>query len=192
MLERLTCIAPRGRYDVELTHRFMKMQGGASQFMIQFSNITRLFCLPRPENRHYDVVITVSPPLRHGLTPYPHIVFHFDATHTIEATMNLSEEDLKDKYEGKLVKHLEGPKHKVVCRLLKALTGITVTVPGTFRNSHDDQSVRCSLKANDGFLFFFFFFFVFIEYFSLFLSLSNPFLSLSIESCSFKRSFVSS
>ena len=149
-MEQLTCIAPRGKYDVEMTHSFMKMKGGTNQFMIQFSNVVRLFCLPRPDNRQYDVVISVHPPLRHGFTPHFHIVFHFDATESLEVALNLTEEELRGRYDGKLSQLISGEKYKVVCKLLKTLTGITVTVPGSFRSSRDDRFVRCSLRANEG------------------------------------------
>ena len=144
----------------------MRMQGSQNQFLVQYANITRLFCLPRPDQRHYYVVVSLSHPLRQGYSPYPHVVFHFDATDSIDVTMNMSAEDLEEKFDGKIKKEMSDFKHNILCKLLKHLTHITVTVPGNFKSSQGLSSVKCSMKANEGFCFVLFCFVLF--YFVLF------------------------
>jgi structure-specific recognition protein 1 len=47
--EELTVLTPRGRYDVELFPTFMKMHGKTYDYKIKYSNIVRLFLLPKPD-----------------------------------------------------------------------------------------------------------------------------------------------
>eukprot|EP00211_Chloroparvula_japonica_P003182 CAMPEP_0119150820 /NCGR_PEP_ID=MMETSP1310-20130426/45420_1 /TAXON_ID=464262 /ORGANISM="Genus nov. species nov., Strain RCC2339" /LENGTH=534 /DNA_ID=CAMNT_0007143045 /DNA_START=40 /DNA_END=1641 /DNA_ORIENTATION=+ len=153
MLEQVPCLAPRGRYNVEFSTKFLKMYGGTNQFKIQYSNITRLFNLPRPDGRHNDVVVSVSPPLRSGHTPYSNIVFHFPHDSETEAKINMSEEELLEKYDGKLEKEFKEPTHRLVSRMFKVLTNQSIVVPGRFESANNEKCIRCSLKANDGLLY---------------------------------------
>ncbi|PAN17578.1 hypothetical protein PAHAL_3G141600 [Panicum hallii] len=70
----IAILTPRGRYSVELHHSFLRLQGQANDFKIQYSSILRLFVLPKSHNPHTFVVITLDPPIRKGQTLYPHIV----------------------------------------------------------------------------------------------------------------------
>jgi len=62
---------------------------------------------------------------------------------------------LKEKYDGKLQMHYESPATTVVTQIFKGLTGRKVTVPSKdFLSRHNQAGVKCSLKANEGYLFF--------------------------------------
>ncbi|CAM6088498.1 unnamed protein product [Calypogeia fissa] len=64
----------RGRYNVELHLSFLRLQGQANDFKIQYNSVVRLFILPKSNQPHTFVVITLDPPIRKGQTFYPHIV----------------------------------------------------------------------------------------------------------------------
>ena len=100
----------RGRYNVELHLSFLRLQGQANDFKIQYSSVVRLFLLPKviilfksylrdfylflavngslvicfvPEQSnqpHTFVVISLDPPIRKGQTLYPHIVMQVKLT----------------------------------------------------------------------------------------------------------------
>ncbi|KAL2935850.1 FACT complex subunit SSRP1 [Bienertia sinuspersici] len=70
----IAILTPRGRYSVELHLSFLRLQGQANDFKIQYSSAVRLFCLPKSNQPHTFVVITLDPPIRKGQTLYPHIV----------------------------------------------------------------------------------------------------------------------
>jgi len=79
----IAILTPRGRYSVELHQSFLRLQGQANDFKIQYSSILRLFVLPKSHNPHTFVVITLDPPIRKGQTLYPHIVIQVLYYHSI-------------------------------------------------------------------------------------------------------------
>jgi len=61
---------------------------------------------------------------------------------------------LKTKYEGRLQKSYDAPTFEVVCSIFKGLTGRKVIVPGNLYKSHHlHHAVKCSLKANESYLY---------------------------------------
>ncbi len=111
--EELTVLTPRGRYNVELFPTFMKMHGKTYDYKIKYSNIVRLFLLPKPDKyvalscltyrvdtilinyiqrRHQFFVVSMEPPIRQGHTSYPHIVIQIPENEMIEADINVAEE----------------------------------------------------------------------------------------------------
>ncbi|KHG16090.1 FACT complex subunit SSRP1 [Gossypium arboreum] len=72
--EGIAILTPRGRYSVELHLSFLRLQGQANDFKIQYSSVVRLFLLPKFNQPHTFVVVTLDPPIRKGQTLYPHIV----------------------------------------------------------------------------------------------------------------------
>ena len=45
----------------------------------------------------------------------------------------LFREELQEKYEGKITQEMTGPIYEIVSRLMKAVIGRRITVPGTFK-----------------------------------------------------------
>ena len=41
----------------------------------------------------------------------------------------------------------------IMAKLFKAIIGINIVIPGNFRSSKNNPSIKCSLKANEGFLY---------------------------------------
>jgi structure-specific recognition protein 1 len=79
----------------------------------------------------------------------------FKREEDMDFDLNITEETLKEKYDGKLQMHYENPAYQVVSQIFKGLTGRKVTTPSRDFVSHHQQSgVKCSLKANEGHLFF--------------------------------------
>ncbi|KAM0865643.1 hypothetical protein ACQ4PT_043144 [Festuca glaucescens] len=149
----IAILTPRGRYGVELHLSFLRLQGQASDFKIQYSSIIRLFLLPKSNNPHTMVVVTLDPPIRKGQTLYPHIVIQFENDTVVEKNMKLSRELLDEKYEGRLEGSYQGLVHEVFAKALRGLSGSKVTRPGSFRSSQGGYAVKSSLKAEDGLLY---------------------------------------
>lgn len=70
----IAILIPRGRYSVELHLSFLRLQGQANDFKIQYSSVVRLFLLPKSNQPHTFVIISLDPPIRKGKTLYRHIV----------------------------------------------------------------------------------------------------------------------
>lgn len=67
--------------------------------------------------------------------------------------VNLSPEQLKEKYDDKLQPELEGPLYDVLSKLFKELIKINILIPGDFRTNKEEEALKCSVKASDGHLY---------------------------------------
>ncbi|KAI3905513.1 hypothetical protein MKX01_038403 [Papaver californicum] len=153
--EGIAILTPRGRYNVELYASFLRLQAQANDFKIQYSNIWRLFLLPKSNQPHTFVVVTLDKPIRKGQTLYPHIVLQLETEFVVESTLSLSEDVLNSKYQGKLEPSYKGLIHDVFTTILRGLSGgrVKITRPGKFRSCQDGYAVKSSLKAEDGVLY---------------------------------------
>lgn len=132
-----------------------RLRGKTYDYKIQYENVKKFFLLPKPDEIHHLIVIGLEPPLRQGQTKYPFLVMQFKREEDMEFDLNITEEHLKEKYEGKLQLHYEDPAHRVVTQIFKGLTNRKVTMPSKdFLSHHSQCGVKCSLKANEGHLFF--------------------------------------
>ncbi|KAG5226882.1 FACT complex [Salix suchowensis] len=151
--EGIAILTPRGRYSVELHLSFLRLQGQANDFKIQYSSVVRLFLLPKYNQPHTFVVVTLDPPIRKGQTLYPHIVLQFDTDFVVQSNLSLSEDLLYTKYKDKLESSYKGLIHEVFTTILRGLSAAKVTRPGKFRSCQDGYAVKSSLKAEDGVLY---------------------------------------
>ncbi|GAU43803.1 hypothetical protein TSUD_247920 [Trifolium subterraneum] len=151
--EGIAILTPRGRYSVELHLSFLRLQGQANDFKIQYSSVVRLFLLPKSNQPHTFVVISLDPPIRKGQTLYPHIVMQFETDYVVESELALSEDLYNSKYKDKLELSYKGLIHEVFTTILRGLSGAKVTKPGKFRSCQDGYAVKSSLKAEDGILY---------------------------------------
>ncbi|KAG8384731.1 hypothetical protein BUALT_Bualt04G0148700 [Buddleja alternifolia] len=149
----IAILTPRGRYNIELHLSFLRLQGQANDFKIQYSSVVRVFWLPKSNQPHTFVIVTLDPPIRKGQTLYPHIVMQFETDAVIDTTLSMSEELYNTKYKDKLKPEHKGLVHEIFITILRGLSGAKVTKPGTFRSSQDGYAVKSSLKAEDGVLY---------------------------------------
>lgn len=71
----------------------------------------------------------------------------------MDAELNLDEETIQTKYEGKLKKRYEEPTFRIVTNIFKVLSGQKLTAPGSFTSTSDQSSVKCNVKATEGLLY---------------------------------------
>ncbi|XP_068642864.1 FACT complex subunit SSRP1-like [Aristolochia californica] len=153
LFEGIAILTPRGRYTVELHLSFLRLQGQANDFKIQYTSIVRLFVLPKSNQPHTFVVVTLDPPIRKGQTLYPHIVLQFETDFVVETTLMMNEDLLNTKYKDKLEASYKGLIHEVFTGILRGLSGAKITRPGKFRSCQHGYAVKSSLKAEDGVLY---------------------------------------
>ncbi|KAJ7560156.1 hypothetical protein O6H91_04G116500 [Diphasiastrum complanatum] len=153
LFEEVGILTPRGRYNVELHLSFFRLQGQANDFKIQYTSVVRLFVLPKSNQPHTFVVVTLDPPIRKGQTFYSHIVLQFPTEEVTECTLSINDELLNTKYQGRLEPLYKGLSHEVFALILRGLSGSKITRPGKFRSSQDGHAVRASLKAEEGTLY---------------------------------------
>eukprot|EP01125_Pyxidicula_operculata_P006203 TRINITY_DN215_c0_g1_i1.p1 TRINITY_DN215_c0_g1~~TRINITY_DN215_c0_g1_i1.p1 ORF type:complete len:595 (-),score=137.91 TRINITY_DN215_c0_g1_i1:23-1807(-) len=151
--KEIPVLTPRGRYDIEMFPSFIKMHGKTYDYKILFSSVVRLFQLPSPDGRHIFFVVSLEPPIRQGHTSYPHLVLQLSENEKIELTMNLPKEAESDAKLKQLVATKSGEISVLVPRAFKILSDKKITQPKSFSNKDGARAIKCSLKANDGFLF---------------------------------------
>lgn len=153
VLKEVLVLTPRGRYDIDLFPQFLRLRGKTYDYKILYSSITQLFLLPKSDDIHVLFVAALEPPIRQGQTRYPYLVLQFPREEEMDAELNIDEETIQSKYDGKLKKRYEEPTFRIVTNLFKVLSNQKVNAPADFSNSTGQESVRCNVKANDGALY---------------------------------------
>ncbi|EER07769.1 structure-specific recognition protein, putative [Perkinsus marinus ATCC 50983] len=146
-------VLPRGHYDLDMFRSSFKLRGKSFDYTIKYMNVSRMFMLPKPDSVHISFVLGLDQPVRQGNTAYSFLVMQYDKEREVEdLAINLDDEELE---KCKLQKVVNGEKlYAVMGQLFKHMTGKNVVTPcQDFKASNGYNCVRCSHKANDGFLY---------------------------------------
>jgi len=146
-------LSPRGRYDIKMYPTFIHLHGKTFDYKIPTGSVMRLFLLPHKDQRQMFFCVNLDPPIKQGQTRYHYLVFSFMQEDETDLELPFSEEELKEKYEGKLEKEMNGPTFEVVSKLMKAMVNRKITVPGAFLGHSGTPAISCSYKAASGFLY---------------------------------------
>ncbi|KAK0827154.1 FACT complex subunit [Friedmanniomyces endolithicus] len=147
-------LTPRGRFDIDLYEKSFRLRGKTYDYKVPYENAKRFFLLPKPDDMHQLLCIGLDPPLRQGQTRYPFIVMQFKREEEVNIELNMTDEDLKSKYNGKLQSRYEAPIFQVIAKIFHGLTNKKIFQPSSLFISHHGQSgVKCSIKANEGHLY---------------------------------------
>lgn len=144
---------PRGRYDIDIYKNSIRLRGKTYEYKLQHRQIQRIVSLPKADDIHHLIVLSIEPPLRQGQTTYPFLVLQFQKDEETEVQLNLEDEDFEANYKDKLRKQYDAKTHIVISHVLKGLTGRRVIVPGEYKSKYDQCAVSCSYKANEGYLY---------------------------------------
>jgi structure-specific recognition protein 1 len=146
-------LTPRGRFDVDMYEKSFRLRGKTYDYKISYESAKRFFLLSKPDDMHTMLCIGLDPPLRQGQTRYPFLVMQFKKDEETSIELNMTEEDIK-KYEGKLQSTYEAPIGNVIAKIFHGLTGKRLIQPSKdFVSHHQQQGVKCSIKASEGHLF---------------------------------------
>ncbi|THD00411.1 hypothetical protein EYZ11_000138 [Aspergillus tanneri] len=127
-----------------------RLRGKTYDYKIQYASIKKFFLLPKNDDTHTLIVLGLDPPLRQGQTRYPFLVMQLKLDEEISLELNMTDESLETRYKDKLEARYEEPIHQVVTKIFRGLSGKKVIMP-----SKDFVSgVKCSIKANEGLLYF--------------------------------------
>eukprot|EP00854_Cymbomonas_tetramitiformis_P011428 gene11428-13505_t len=156
----ITCLVPRLRLDIDISPTILKLTGTTQEFKIKHSSITRLFILPKP-NPQTVVALRLDPPIRQGQTFYPFVLLQAEGSSDGGEPTDSSEDEEgnasgsqgggggSDGEEG-------GEQKKKKEKLLKGLKGeegLKISKPKKYVSQQASQCVKCSYKADDGYLF---------------------------------------
>jgi len=153
IFSEIQCLTPRGRYDIKVYPTFIQLHGKTFDFKIPNSTVLRLFLLPHQDQRQHFFVVSVDPPIKQGQTRYPYVILLFtsDESETIE--LPLEEEELKEKYGGRMEKEMTGPQYELIGRIFKGVCEKKIITPGNFLGNTQTPAVGCSYKAAAGYLY---------------------------------------
>ena len=126
-------VTPRGRYEIDMYPTFIRLRGKTYDYKILYSSIKRLFVLPKTDEMHVLLVVALDPPIRQGQTKYPYITMQFPNNEELDATINMEESEISEKYGDRLQKHYDAPAYEVVAQVFRGLSGKDITTPKTFK-----------------------------------------------------------
>uniref|UniRef100_A0AAR2JFH7 FACT complex subunit SSRP1 n=1 Tax=Pygocentrus nattereri TaxID=42514 RepID=A0AAR2JFH7_PYGNA len=153
IFKELQCLTPRGRYDIRIYPTFLHLHGKTFDYKIPYTTVLRLFLLPHKDQRQMFFVISLDPPIKQGQTRYHFLILLFSKDEDISLTLNMSEEEVERRFEGKLNKNMSGSLYEMVSRVMKSLVNRKITVPGNFQGHSGAQCITCSYKASSGLLY---------------------------------------
>ncbi|KAG8434818.1 hypothetical protein GDO86_012971 [Hymenochirus boettgeri] len=153
IFRELQCLTPRGRYDIRIYPTFLHLHGKTFDYKIPYTTVLRLFLLPHKDQRQMFFVISLDPPIKQGQTRYHFLILLFSKDEDITLTLNMNEEEVEKRFEGKLKKTMSGCLYEMVSRVMKALVNRKITVPGNFQGHSGSQCITCSYKASSGLLY---------------------------------------
>jgi len=131
-----------------------RLRGKTYDYKIQYDAIKKFMVLPKPDELHFMLCIGLDPPLRQGQTRYPFVVMQAKKDEEVTIDLNLTDEELSEKYKGKLEAHYEQPLHQVITYIFKGLANKKITSPAKDFMTHRQQyGIKCSIKAAEGFLY---------------------------------------
>merc|ERR1712012_1540950 len=140
-------------YDIKMYPTFIHLHGKTFDYKTPTGTVMRLFLLPHKDQRQMFFCVNLDPPIKQGQTRYHYLVFSFMQEEDTELELPFTEEELKEKYEGKLEKEMRGPTFSLVSKVMKALVNRKITVPGNFMGHSGTPAVSCSYKAASGFIY---------------------------------------
>jgi structure-specific recognition protein 1 len=126
------------------------MQGAQYSFRVPYTNIEIAYMLMKTEKDRVAFVLQLASAIRQGNQKYKSLVLE---THGLEETIeyNLPVEVLTEQY-GITEPSTTNTLSNIFGKVLKSIAGVKVLIP-KFSSSTESRCIRCSIKANDGYLF---------------------------------------
>jgi len=153
IFSEIQCLTPRGRYDIKVYPTFIQLHGKTFDFKIPNDTILRLFLLPHQDQRQHFFVVSLDPPIKQGQTRYPYVILLFSGDEPETLELPLEEEEIKEKYGGRMEKEMTGPQYEIIGRIFKGVCDRKIITPGNFIGNTQTPAVGCSYKAAAGYLY---------------------------------------
>ena len=145
-------LTPRGKYNLEIYETFLKFHGRTHDYKILYKDVNRAFLLPMPDSLHIVYVVALNNPVRQGQTQHHYLIMQFSKESTTSIKLNLSPEDIQTRYTD-LAQEIDGQYYDVVSRVFKSILKIAIIVPSGFKSADMKEALKCSIKAQEGYLY---------------------------------------
>lgn len=153
IFREVQCLTPRGRYDIKIYPSFIQLHGKTFDFKIPIQTVLRLFLMPHMDQRQHFFVVSLDPPIKQGQTRYPYLILLFANDDEDQIELPLTEEELQEKYEGRLEKEISGPQYEIISKMFKGMCNRKIVTPGNFLGHSGTPAISCSFKAAAGYLY---------------------------------------
>jgi len=153
ILRGISCLSPRGKYDITIYPTYFSLHGKTYDFKIPASTVMRLFLLPHKDQRQMHFCVNLDPPIKQGQTRYHFLVFNFKVDDEEEIELPFTDEEVKEKFDGKLEREISGPTYEVLAKVINAVVNKKITKPGSFIGANGTPALTCSHKAASGFVY---------------------------------------
>ncbi|OAG33028.1 structure-specific recognition protein 1 [Nematocida sp. ERTm5] len=170
-IDEVTSILPRGKYKITLTSSYIHLIGKRYSHQMLYSSISRLFYLERNAEEGVEemsyLIFELNTPVRQGQTRY-HFVNLLVPEEKVKMILGKNstiiypedeeeppvDPEEKKKIEEKGIDYIqEGILSGCVVDMVEKLSGIKAMNTGTFATSTGGKALKCSLKANEGYLY---------------------------------------
>lgn len=152
IIKELQSLTPRGRYDIKLFPTFIQLHGKTFDYKIPITSVLRLFQLPHKDSRQIFFVLSLDPPIKQGQTRYHFLILLFNKEEQISVNLGLTDEEIKQKYDGKLTKTMKGPLYEVIAKIMRTIIQRKITLPDS-SFSKDTPVISCSYRASNGLMY---------------------------------------
>jgi structure-specific recognition protein 1 len=157
---RFMCLnLSRAKYSFHFYATVLRVRSDTYDHKIKYSDVKRLFLLALPKGG-YNLVMQLDPPLRRQNHKVSMIVIQFGEGDALpeDAELNTEGEGVADMLKDISLKEEDDPEtnkdaHIVASELLSALTKKSVTIPGTYENTYQEQCLSCVAEGQQGYLF---------------------------------------
>lgn len=149
VLKEIQMLIPRSKINVHFLKNILKLSGPSYDFKIQYSNIYKSFILPKQDGVHIAFVVSLKQPIRQGNTNYHFVVFQFKTGITQEISLNLPDDGTKYNLPNVLNDNV----YDIMANLFKNIIGISVLSTGKFKSAQNIASIKCTIKANEGYFY---------------------------------------
>uniref|UniRef100_A0A8C1SCZ7 FACT complex subunit SSRP1 n=1 Tax=Cyprinus carpio TaxID=7962 RepID=A0A8C1SCZ7_CYPCA len=150
IFKELQCLTPRGRYDIRIYPTFLHLHGKTFDYKIPYTTVLRLFLLPHKDQRQMFFVISLDPPIKQGQTRYHFLILLFSKDEELSLALNMSEDEVEKRYEGKLSKNMSGSLYEIVNALFIDIK-LNILCIIAFKEKMRNNSFRKGMKGADGY-----------------------------------------
>jgi len=151
IFKELHCLTPRGCFDIKVLSSFIEFHGKKFDLKLPITSVIRVFLLPHNDHKQTYLVLSLDPPIKQGFTKTSYPVLQFsNEEDDIEIQLPFTDEELQEKYGGRLEKMYNGPIYQVLAKVLTAMCNREITVPDkTFKGKSGTPAIGCSYKGNN-------------------------------------------
>lgn len=135
----LPMLVPRGKFTLDLFEEYAKFHGKTNDYKIMYKDIRRVFQLERQDLNQMATIIQLDRPLKQGQTLHHFLIIQVEKELVHKTKVNLSAEEIQQKYGGKFDTEVSGPMYLVLAKLFQNIFGVDKIIISTQFKSNQNN-----------------------------------------------------